>query len=150
MASDRVLINATNETFWQITGYKRGQRLDMSIPQDFEMAKRWRSIYAELQQHKTRALQAAQALSADRHIPFVMVVERKDPNAQFGNLLSTVYETRNSLMTQYQWGVDQTDFYSYIAAYDFTVDPNGPVMEQFAVLERLRSGAMTSGWPRYH
>ena len=146
MASDRVLIDATNETFWQLTGYKRGQRLDMSIPQDIEMAKTWRDIYRQIAEHRTHATQAAQSLFAERRIPYIVVVEKRNPDQRFGNLHTTVYETRNAMNAQYQWALVQPDFYTYLAAFDFNVDMNAPVADQFAVIHRLRSGIVTSGW----
>jgi hypothetical protein len=146
MATDRVLIDATNETFWQLTGYKRGQRLDMRDPQDVEKAKTWRDIYSQLAEHRTHATQAAQSLATERKIPYIVVVEQRNPQERFGNLHTTAFETRNAMDVQYVWALEQPDYYTYLAAFDFTINPNAPVYDQFAVIYRLKSGTMTSGW----
>jgi len=47
--SREVLYRETNNRFWQRHGYKPGQRLDMSNPQDLEMSKIWNEIFREVQ-----------------------------------------------------------------------------------------------------
>lgn len=139
MPIDRVLIDATNEAFWQITDYKRGQRLNMSIPQDREMAQVWLDIYRQIITHRDRAAEAARQIANERGLPYVVVAERRD-----GSLQSNVFENRSSLEVQYFWARDQPDLYTYLAAFDFTTNPSDPIYHQFALLQRQR--AAVSGW----
>ncbi|HSX22524.1 MAG TPA: hypothetical protein VLE97_07110 [Gaiellaceae bacterium] len=139
MADDRVLIDATNEAFWQITGYKTGQRLDMSLPQDRSMAKSWLDIYRELRGHRDRATQAAQRTLNETVTPYVLVVERKS-----GILQPQAFPGRNQLEVQYAWVVDQPEDWAYVAAFDFTRRRDAPLYDQFALTVRRREA--TSGW----
>lgn len=145
MASDRVLIDATNQTFWQITNYKPGQRLDLSIPQDREMAERWREIYKQVEEYRRRAtrraneildasLQPSQILQ-----PYVLIVERRN-----GTLTPQVFASRANLDVQYTWTIDQTEDYTYAAMFDFTQKTDGPTADTFSVTRRRRMAV--SGW----
>lgn len=140
MADDRVLIDATNEAFWQITRYKTGQRLDMSVPQDRAMAKSWLDIYRELRGHRERATSAALRTLNETVAPHVLVVERKN-----GELLPHAFPGLNQLEVQYAWILDQPEDYAYIAAFDFTRRRDAPIYDQFALSVRKRQAA-TSGW----
>ena len=111
----------------------------MSIPQDRAMAKRWMDIYGQIKGHRDRATQAAQRIANERRIPYVVVTERRD-----GTLLSNVFENRAGLEVQYFWAREQPDYYTYLAAFDFTANPSGPLYHQFALLQRQRTA--TSGW----
>lgn len=44
-----IFVHETNQRFWTQTGYKPGQKLDMSIPKDREMSKVWMSIFQQVQ-----------------------------------------------------------------------------------------------------
>lgn len=114
------------------------------------MAQIWLKIYRSLEAHRAHATQAAQSLSTERRIPYIVVAEQRqlpsESGPPFGNLQTTAFETRNAMEVQYQWALDQTDRYAYLAAFDFNVNPNAPVVDQFAVIHALRSGTMTSGW----
>ena len=44
-----VLTKETNERFWNRTQFKRGQKLDMSIPEDRRQARIWMEIFGEVQ-----------------------------------------------------------------------------------------------------
>lgn len=44
----RSLVVETNERFWNLTGYKRGQRLSRSDPADVRMMPVWMDIYRQV------------------------------------------------------------------------------------------------------
>src|SRR5574341_1253972 len=48
-ALSREIIDEVNARFWNRTEYKRGEKLDMSIPEDREQAKIWRQLLEEVQ-----------------------------------------------------------------------------------------------------
>lgn len=138
MADDRVLINATNATFWAITQYKPGQRLDMSDPKDREMAKVWMDVYGQIRSRRDRATSLArQAVS-----PYILVIEKRD-----GTLTHQEFERRANLDVQYTWLVDQPEYYTYLAMFDFTKNRVAPIIDQFALSKRQQIQQMaTSGW----
>ena len=139
MADDRVQIDATNEAFWQITRYKPGQRLDMSVPKDRAMAKSWLDIYRDLRARRDRATTAAQRTLNETVTPYVLVLERKDGTQQ-----PQAFPSRNQLDAQYTWIVDQPEGYAYVAMFDFTKRRDAPLYDQFALTVRRREA--TSGW----
>jgi len=47
--SREALYKITNARFWDTTHYKPGQKLDMTLPQDVEMAKIWEQIFRQVQ-----------------------------------------------------------------------------------------------------
>lgn len=137
--TDRVLINATNETFWQLTRYKPGQQLDMSNPQDRALSKTWLGIYDQVKGRRDRATSAARRTLNETVTPYVLVTERRD-----GSLTSQAFPHRSNLDVQYSWLLDQPDRYTYIAAFDFTKNRSVPLYDQFALLRR--SQVASSGW----
>lgn len=139
MAEDRVLIDATNETFWEITKYKPGKRLDMSNARDHEMAKTWLDIFRQIRGHRDRATAAAQRTLNETTTPYVLVVEHSD-----GSLSPQALPARNNLDEQYTWILGQPENYTYVAAFDFTRRHDAPIYDQFALSVRKR--AATSGW----
>lgn len=145
MADDRVLINATNSTFWQITKYKPGQRLNMADPKDREMAKVWMDVYAQIRGRRDRATQLARQVLIETATPqtitpHILVVEQRD-----GSFTHQVFPSRGNLDVQYNWIIDQPERYTYLAAFDFTKDENAPIYDQFAITKR-RQQAPVSGW----
>jgi hypothetical protein len=138
MADDRALIRATDQVFWQITQYKPGQRLDMSIPQDRAMAKNWLDIYHQVRGHRDRATATAQRTLNETASPYVLVVERRD-----GSLQPQAFPGRNNLDAQYAWVIDQPEAYTYLAAFDFSQRRDVPLYEQFALM--VRQQVATSG-----
>lgn len=139
-AADGVLISATNETFWQLTQYKRGQKLDMSDPQDRAMSKTWLDIYAQIKGHRERATNLAKRVLNETVTPYILVVERSN-----GSLDHQTFERRANLDVQYTWLLDQPDYYTYAAMFDFTQNRNAPIADQFALAKRTFD-ARTSGW----
>ncbi len=137
--TDRVLIDTTNETFWQITRYKPGQRLDMSDPQDRVMSKRWLDIYAQIRGHRDRATSLARRVLNETVTPYILVIEKRD-----GTLTHQKFERRGNLEVQYFWILDQPERYTYLALFDFTKNRDAPIMDQFALSKRQQMA--TSGW----
>ena len=139
-AADGVLISATNETFWQLTQYKRGQKLDMSDPQDRAMSKTWLDIYAQIKGHRERATSLATRVLNETVTPYVLVIEQGN-----GSLTHRTFERRSNLDVQYNWLVDQPEYYTYLAMFDFTQNRDAPIRDQFAMSKRQQRLA-TSGW----
>lgn len=137
MADDRVLINATNATFWEITKYKPGQKLDMSDPKDRAMAKIWMDVYAQIRGRRERATQLAQQVLNET--PYILVVEKRD-----GSLTHQEFPGRVNLDVQYSWLIDQPEYYTYVAMFDFTKDRDVLIQDQFALSKRQQLA--TSGW----
>ena len=137
--TDRVLINAANETFWQITRYKPGQQLDMTDPRDRAMSKTWLEIYGQILGHRTAATDLATRVFSEAAAPYVIVVEKRD-----GTLTHLKLESRGNLDVQYSWLVDQPEYYTYIAMFDFTSNRDAPILDQFALSKRQQTAA--SGW----
>lgn len=148
MADDRILINATNETFWQITGYKPGQRLNMSIAADRQMAKTWLDIYAQIRGHRERATQTAQRTRNEVATPYILVIEHAD-----GSLAPQAFQESGDLDVQFVWQLGQPETYTYLAAFDFSKRSDAPVIDQFALSVRKQQQrqqqAATSGWRRW-
>lgn len=134
-----VLINATNETFWKLTRHKPGQKLDMSDPRDRAMSKKWLEIYAQIQGHRDRATTLAQRALNETVTPHILVIERRD-----GTLTHQKFSRRSNLDVQYSWLLDQPDYYTYVAMFDFTVNRNAPISDQFALSKQQEMA--TSGW----
>src|SRR5262245_12770258 len=122
MATDRTLIDATNATFWQITQYKPGRRLDMSDPKDRAMSKTWLDIYHQVAPHRDRAAALAKQVFAETTRPYVLIIERRD-----GTLTHQEFSYLANLDVQYSWVLVQPEYYTYIAEFDLTQDPNGPL-----------------------
>jgi len=139
MADDRVLINATNATFWEITKYKPGQKLDMSDPKDRAMAKIWMDVYAQIRGRRERATQLAQQALNETVTPYILVIEQRD-----GSLTHREFERRSNLDVQYSWLLDQPEYYTYLAMFDFTQNRDAPILDQFALSKRQELA--TSGW----
>lgn len=142
MADDRVLINATNVTFWEITKYKPGQKLDMSDPKDRAMAKVWMDVYGQIRGRRDRAAQLAQQVLNETGTPYILVIEQRD-----GSLVHQEFPRRGNLDVQFTWIVDQPEYYTYLAAFDFTKNRDAPLYDQFALSKRQqRQQLATSGW----
>lgn len=134
--SDRALISATNETFWKITRYKPGQRLDMTDRRDRAMSKTWLDIYAQVKGHRDRATSLAQRTLNETVTPYILVVEQRD-----GSLRPQVFQGRGNLDVQYTWLLDQPQLYTYLAAFDFTQKRDAPLYDQFALTRRSQVAA---------
>lgn len=148
MADDRVLIDATNATFWQITQYKPGKRLVMSDPKDRAMSKAWLDIYAQIKSRRDRATQLARQVLIETATPstvtpHILIVEQRD-----GSLTHQLFPSRGNLDVQYNWVIDQPELYTYLAAFDFTKDEKAPIYDQFAITKR-RQQVPVSGWCRW-
>lgn len=145
MATHRALIDATNQAFWDITNYKPGQRLDMSDPQDRDMARRWLDIYKEFQEYRLRGFHRAykvlqESMQASRTVePYVLVVEIPD-----GRLTSQTFPSRANLDVQYKRTIDQTENYTYAAMFDFEQKIDGLIADMFATVRRQQIAAR--GW----
>lgn len=137
--TDGVLINATNQAFWQLTGHKRGQKLDMSDPRDRAMSKTWLDLYAQVRARRTRATDFAHQVVNETVTPYVLVIEQPD-----GKLVHQTFERRGNLDVQYNWVVDQPQYYAYLAMFDFTQKRDAPIFDQFAISKRQQMAA--SGW----
>lgn len=137
--ADRVLINATNEAFWQITRHKPGQQLNMSDPQDRAMSKRWLDIYAQVQGYRMRAMDLARRALNETRTPYILVIQKRD-----GTLTHQAFERRDNLDVQYSWILDQPEYYTYLAMFDFTQNHNAPILDQFSLSQRQQTA--TSGW----
>jgi hypothetical protein len=138
-AAARVLIDATNAVFWQLTGYKPGQRLDMSDPRDREMSKKWLDVYKQIEARRAGATSLAQRAFSETATPYILIVENRD-----GSLMHQEFPRRGNLDVQYMWLVNEPDLYSYVAMFDFTQHRGAPIVDQFALLKRAQRVA-TSG-----
>jgi len=136
---DPILAHTTNAVFWEITKYKRGQPLDMDDPKDREKAKIWLQIYEDLKGRRHRATNLAQRALNETVTPYILVVERRD-----GSLVHQEFPHKANLDVQYSWLLDQPDYYTYIAAFDFTKNRAAPLYDQFALMQR--SQVASSGW----
>jgi len=142
---DRVLIDATNQTFWDLTNYKRGQRLDINDPQDWAYAQQWKEIYEQVKDYRTRAWTRANEVLEESMKPgmtvqpYVLIVQRRD-----GQVIAQTFPRRANLDVQYAWDIDQTNDYTYAAAFDFSQKTDGPVADAFAVTRRKQMAV--SGW----
>ena len=142
MADDRVLINATNATFWEITKYKPGQRLDMNDPKDREMSKTWLDIYAQIRGRRARATQLARQALNETGASYILVVEQRE-----GSFVHRTFPNRGNLDVQYSWLVDRPEYYTYVAMFDFTKNRGAPILDQFALSKRQQIQQLaTSGW----
>lgn len=137
MADDRILINETNRRFWDSTGYKRGQRLDMSNLTDRQMSQTWLAIYQQLQQFRSRVLSLARE---QRTSPYVLALGLPD-----NRIISRSYPDRGSLDTDFSYAVGQpiTGNFNYVAAFDFNKSPSAAVYDHFVT---SASPANVSGW----
>ena len=140
-APDRVLVNATNEAFWRVTRYKPNQPLDMSDPQDRVMAGRWREIYEQIRGYRTRATAAAQRTHGETRVPYVLVLQQRD-----GNMTSQTFPRRGNLDVQYEWLLDQPEYYTYVAMFDLGANRDAPVRDQFSITQEARRTRAVSGW----
>lgn len=134
MADPRVLIDATNQTFWRITNYKPGQKLDMSDPSDRAMSKKWLDIYAQIRGRRERATRLAQSTLNETKAPYVLVVEQRD-----GTFHPQTFHGRHNLDAQYAWLIDQPDYYTYAALFDFTAYRAAPIVDEFAMPRRAQA-----------
>lgn len=137
--ADRVLVDATNQAFWQLTKYKPGQKLDMSDPKDRAMSQTWLDIYTQVKGHRDRATSAALRLHNERGAPYVLIVEQRDRT-----LRPQTFERRANLDVQYAWLIDQPAFYTYAALFDFTQKGDAPIADQFSISRQ--SQVASSGW----
>ncbi len=140
---DGVLIHATNETFWQLTRYKPGRQLDMSDPRDRSMAKTWLELYDQIRGHRDRATDLATRALNETVTPYVLVIEHRD-----GSLVHQEFPRRANLDAQYAWLIDQPEYYTYAAMFDFTQRRDAPILDQFALSKRQQLA--TSGWQSWH
>lgn len=134
--TDAPLIRATNEAFWQLTKYKRGQKLDMSDPKDREMSKTWSDLYAQIKGHRDRATSLAKRTLNETVTPYVLVIEQRD-----GSLRPQPFERRSNLDVQYTWLLDQPDYYTYLAMFDFTQNRDAPIADEFSLSKLSRVAA---------
>jgi hypothetical protein len=139
---DAVLASATNEAFWQKTGYKRGQPLDMANKRDRAMAKTWLDLYKQNKARRDRATSVALRTLNETVNPYVLVTEERN-----GTLRPQTFQQRRNLDVQYTWLVDQPEFYAYVAMFDFTERRDRPLFDQFAVAKRAQTPV--SGWYDY-
>ena len=137
--ADDVLTHATNETFWKLTRYKPGQKLDMSNSQDRAMSKTWLDIYAQIKGRRDRATNLAKRILNETVTPYILIIEQRN-----GSLTHQVFPRWTNLDVQYSWLLDQPDYYTYIAAFDFTKNRDAPLYDQFALMRR--SQVASSGW----
>jgi hypothetical protein len=137
-ATDRVLIDATNQVFWEITKHKPGQRLDMSDPRDRAMSKTWMDIHRQVRGHRDRATQLALRALNETGTPYVLVVEQRD-----GSLVHQEFPSQSHLDVMYTWRLDQPD-YTYLVMFDLTRDRGAPIHDTFALSRRQQAAA--SGW----
>lgn len=121
------LYRETNQRFWDRTHYKPGHRLDMSDPRDRAMAKIWLQIYEEVRGYRDRATRLARRALAETASPFILVIEQHD-----GALIHQQFPRREKLDAQYDWLVDQPEYYRYVAGFDFTRDQRGPLYDLFS------------------
>jgi hypothetical protein len=135
---DRVLIDATNRVFWEITKHKPGQRLDMTDARDRALSKTWMDIYGQVRGHRDRATQLAQRALKETGKPYVLVVEQRD-----GSLVHQEFPSRNHLDVMYNWYLAQPEDYTYLAMVDFT-QFDFLQSDQFSLSSRRQSVA--SGW----
>jgi hypothetical protein len=141
--TDRVLINATNEAFWQHTRHKPGQQLDMSDPRDRAMSKTWLSFYEQIRGRRDRATSVARRTLNETVTPYILVTERR----RDGSLIPQTFSTRGNLDVQYSWVVDQPEDYTYVAMFDFTKNRDAPIFDQFAISKRQQIAASGQyGW----
>ena len=141
-AADGVLVRATNEAFWQKTGYKRGQPLDMSNKRDRALSKTWLDLFQQNKARRDRATSVAQRAVNELVNPYVLVTEARD-----GTLRPQTFPQRTNLDVQYTWLVDQPEFYAYVAMFDFSQRKDRPLFEQFALTKREQTPI--SGWYGY-
>lgn len=147
---DRVLIDATNQTFWAITNYKPGQRLNMRDPQDAAMAERWKEIFQQVLEYRTRAWNRANQVLEESMKPgmtvqpYILVIIDDNPGGT-GQVLAQTFPRRGNLDVQYAWDIDQVDKYTYAAMFDFTKKVDGPIADAFAITKR-RQAMPVSGW----
>jgi hypothetical protein len=140
---DPILTDTTNAVFWTITNYKPGHKLDMHDPKDREMAKRWLQIYEDVKGRRTRAIKLALRVLNETVTPYVLVIERRDRSLTY-----QVFPSRNNLDAQYFSLVDEPDYYTYIAAFDFTQNRDAPLYDQFALMRRSQMIVGSwYGWP---
>lgn len=137
--ADRVLVDATNQAFWQLTKHKPGQKLDMSDQKDREMSQTWLDIYGQVKGHRDRATSAALRTHNERGAPYVLVVEQRDRT-----LHPQTFERRANLDVQYAWLIDQPAYYTYAALFDFTQKGDAPITDQFSISRQPQIA--TSGW----
>ena len=150
---DRVLIDATNQTFWDITNYKPGQRLNIHDPQDAAMAERWKEIFKQVLDYRTRASNSANQIledsmqSGQQVQPYVLVIIDKSPGRPDqapGQVIAQTFPRRANLDVMYEWDIDQVDKYRYAAMFDFTQKTDGPIADAFSVVRRRQMAV--SGW----
>lgn len=86
-------------------------------------------IYGEVRGHRDRATNLARRVHGETGAPYVFVVERPD-----GSLSHLLFQERRQLDVQFSAAIDHPDQYPhrYIASFDFTVNPRGPVDDRFA------------------
>ena len=125
MADDRTLIKETNERFWTRTHYKPGLKLDMSDEMDRQMSKVWLRLYAQVQGHRTHAIESARASYAETLTPYVFVGERSD-----GQVEHQAFRSRGELDARYAAAM-QPGTYRYIALFDLAQNAHAPLLDQF-------------------
>jgi hypothetical protein len=74
--------------------------------------------------------------------PYVLVIEERN-----GTLRPQTFQQRGNLDVQYTWLVDQPEYYTYVAMFDFTQRKDRPLDDQFALTKRAQSPV--SGWYGY-
>jgi hypothetical protein len=125
MPDNRILFQQTDALFWDRTGYKPGQRLDPRDPQDREMVPIWRQIFSEVRGIRDRATAHARDLFKDTRRPFIFVGREPDKT-----MIGEDFPNRGELDARYSQQFASGRF-AYIAAFDFTQDVQGPVVENF-------------------
>ena len=136
MAEDRVLINETNRRFWQ-TGYKPGQRLDMSDPTDRRMAQVWLSIYHDLERFRQHVLNTARS---QQRGPYVLALGLDD------RVISKTYPNRDALQEEFSYAVGQAQQgnFNYVAVFDFARSPQKALFDHF--VPTAVQPAAIAGW----
>jgi len=109
-------------------------------------AKFWLSIYAAVRGHRESAQREARRMYGETFTPHVLIFERPD-----GSRGQATFANRTLLDAQYDWAVDQIDTYKYIAAFDLTQDPNGPIYDSFSPYAydwEARQSITAGAWPQ--
>lgn len=137
MAADETsLYRETNARFWDRSGYKPGQNLNMRDPKDRAQAKHWLRIYDEVRQHRARAMNLARSIYGETFTPSILIVEKPD-----GSVAHELFQQRPYLDAKYKWLLEQPDLYGYTAMFDFAEDARGPLADQFSAVVRQRAAA---------
>jgi len=125
VSDDRPLYRETNSRFWASTEHKRDQNLDPRDLKDREMAKLWLQIFAGVRGHRDQATELARRIYTETLTPYIFVSERH------GILSHQPFNDRAAADQQYALAKSQPALHRYIALFDFTKNPQGPLYDEF-------------------